>query len=193
MSGYEPVLGADGRERPRYGEYATPEEQRSRIQVPGVTESLESGVAPTDSPAAPIAAAGPVPVAAAVPERSRTVDRIATATLLAYGLFTVFSTVPRFAEYTEFAQIVLTTIGVDATLSDPAGAQAWGFAAAAVLVIGWIAAAYWSWTRLRTNRVAWWIPLVAGAVVNVVASILMVIPLMTDPAVLSAITAAATP
>lgn len=193
MSDDAPETGPDGRERPRYGEYATPEEQRARIRQPDVTWALETGEGTTAAPAsAPVAPAAAVPVPAD-PAKPRTVDRIATAALLAYGLFTVITSAPRFADYTEFADIVLQAMGVDATLSDPAGARAWGIAAAAVLVLGWVAAALWSWTRLRAGRLAWWIPLVAGVVVNVVASVFMVVPLMTDPAVLDAITTVVTP
>lgn len=188
MSDYAPETGPDGRQRPRYGEYATPEDQRARIQQPDVTWQLETG-----GDAAAVAASASAAVVDAAQKPPRRFDRIATAVLLAYGLFTVITSAPRFADYSEFADLVLSTMGVQATLSDPLGARAWGIAAAAVLVIGWVAAAFWSWTRLRANRLAWWVPLVAGVVVNVVASILMVVPLMSDPAILEAITATVTP
>ena len=52
---------AESRPRPQYGEYATPEEQRARIQHPEVTEALQSGVAPEPEPEEPTEPSTPTP------------------------------------------------------------------------------------------------------------------------------------
>ena len=46
MSDFAPEVGPDGRPRPRFGEYASAEEQRARITQPDVTDALSAGVAP---------------------------------------------------------------------------------------------------------------------------------------------------
>lgn len=182
---------ADPRPRPRFGEYATPEEQRARIRQPDVTWSLETGqsVAPTPTAASstPPAAAG-TPAEASAMRPPRLADRVATIALLAYGLFNVLSSIPAFLDYGAYADTMFTLLGVQAELRDPAAGRPWGIAAALVLSIGWIATAVLSWWNLRRGRLTWWIPLVAGVVVTSTAGMLMVVPLMNDPAVWQAVT-----
>ncbi|QKJ19068.1 DUF6264 family protein [Microbacterium hominis] len=185
---------SDPRPRPQYGEYATPEEQRARIQQPDVTAALDTGQ--VADAAAPVAAQVPAPAPAPavvdeppapVRSRGRSVDRIATFALLAYGLINVVTSVPAFLDYFAYADLMFQTLGVDAVLSDPAGARGWGIAAAGVLAIGWMLVAWLSVASLRRGRLSWWIPLVGGVVFTVVAGMLMVVPLMTDPAVWAAL------
>ena len=73
----------DERPRPQYGEYATPEEQRARIQQPDATWALETGQAVDGAQvhAAPADAAPVDPVPAMTPARG--VDRVVTLALLA--------------------------------------------------------------------------------------------------------------
>lgn len=171
------------RPRPQYGEYATPEEQRARIRQPDATSALEAGL-----PAVPAAETAPAaPAAVGAPPRPRTVDRVATIALLAYGLFTVVSSFPAFLDYGAYAETMFAVMGVDAELADPAAGRPWGIAAALVLAVGWIATALLSWRSLRRGRLTWWIPLVAGAVFTFVAGMLMIVPLMNDPAVWDAL------
>lgn len=171
------------RPRPQYGEYATPEEQRARIRQPDATSALETG-----RPAIPSAEAAPAaPAAVGAPPRPRTVDRVATIALLAYGLFTVVSSFPAFLDYGAYAETMFAVMGVDAELADPAAGRPWGIAAALVLAVGWIATALLSWRSLRRGRLTWWIPLVAGAVFTFAAGMLMIVPLMNDPAVWDAL------
>jgi hypothetical protein len=179
MTGIEGAAPAgDARPRPQYGEYASPEEQRARIQQPDVTWALETGEAPetVEAPAAP------VPTAAAG-TRSRMIDRIVTFALLAYGLINVVSLVPLLWGYVGYADTMFQMLGIDATLSDPEGAKPWGMAAALVQIVGWLLTAGLSWMRLRRGRLAWWIPLVGGVVVTFVSAMLVLVPLMNDPAV----------
>lgn len=181
--------GDASRPRPQYGEYATAEEQRARIRQPDATHALETGQpvmpAAEPAPAAPITVGGVG--AAGAPPRPRTVDRIVTVALLAYGLFTVLSSFPAFLDYGAYAQAMFAVMGVDAELADPAAGRPWGIAAAVVFAVGWIATALLSWWSLRRGRVTWWIPLVAGVVFTFAAGMLMVVPLMNDPAVWDAL------
>lgn len=188
MSDFAPEAGPDGRPRPRYGEYATPEEQRARIAQPAVTDALSAGVTPAAAPAAsapsaPAAPSAPVPVAT----RRSMLDRIFTVALLGYGLFIVITSIPTVADYDGFAAGFFETLGVDATLTDPSAGRGWGLASALVLGIGWLAAAVLSWRNLRAGRISFWIPLVAGIVCTMIASVLLVVPLMMDPGAWAAI------
>jgi hypothetical protein len=170
----------DPRPQPQYGEYATPEEQRARIRRPDATYALESGH-PVVSAGAPGAAADASPAPSPAP-RPRVVDRIVTVALLAYGLFNVLSSFAVFLDYGAYAEAMFAVMGVDAELADPAAGRPWGVAAAVLLSAGWIATALVSWWSMRRGRITWWIPLVAGIVFTFTAGVLMVIPLMNDPA-----------
>lgn len=188
----------DPRPRPAYGEYATPEEQRARITQPDATHALSSGMDPAQAAApafapvqgadrsgAPGAPIGPATTAAARP--TRTADRIITFVLLGYGLVTVISAIPQMLDIDGFAQTFLQTLGVDGQLADPAAGAPWGFAAAAVLGVGWLLTAVLSWRSVAAGRITWWIPLVAGIVFNIASATLVLIPILSDPVVWSAI------
>ncbi|MFI8593617.1 DUF6264 family protein [Microbacterium sp. NPDC078428] len=180
----------DARPRPQFGEYASPEEQQARIRQPDATWALRSGQAPdeADPPSAPPAPATPARAPAAHPRR-RTIDRIATFALLGYGLFQVLTSIPALTDFPAYAEMLLEVMGAQAELSDPAAGRGWGIAAALVLGLGWIATAWVSWRSLRAARLTFWIPLVAGIVFNMIASTLMLIPLLNDPAVRGALAA----
>lgn len=165
--------------RPQYGEYATPEEQRARIRQPDVSAALDAGRVAAPAVAAPAAAA--VPAAEAPP--TRRVDRIITFALLAYGLVTVITAVPSLVDYVAYTDTVFNLIGVNAELADPAAARPWGIAAAVVMAVGWLLTAALSWWSVRRGRLSWWIPVVGGIVFMFASSILMLVPLMSDPAV----------
>lgn len=176
--------GSEQRPRPQYGEYATPEEQRARIQQPDTTWLLETGQDPDAAHSAP----APGPPRAAAPSRtSRFADRVATITLLVYGFVQVVTGVPSMIDYETYVSTVLDLLGVDAQLADPAAGRVWGVAAACVLAIGWLVTAYVSWRSLKKRRVTWWIPLVAGIVFTAVAGTLLMVPLAADPIVWNAI------
>lgn len=181
MSGFAPEVGPDGRPRPKFGEYATPEEQRARIRQPDAGTALSAGHAPDASSSPP-----PVPRPAAG-LGNRGVDRILTWGLLGYGLFTVITTIPALIDYGAFAEAFLKAIGSDATLADPAAGRGWGIGAALVLGLGWLAAAFLSWRGMRAGWVTFWIPLVAGCICQLVSSMLLFVPLYADPAVRAAI------
>ncbi|WP_137843977.1 DUF6264 family protein [Microbacterium sp. 2FI] len=198
-SGGAPESAPDPRPRPAYGEYATPEEQRARIKQPDVTHALETGQ-PVDAPAGVPAVAAPAPAPAtdsavradAAPPRRRAVDRIVTAALLGYGLISVISSFVAMADYPAYAETLFDIMGVDTQLTDPDAGQVWGTAAGIVLVIGWMLTAALSWLSIRRGRLSWWIPIVGGIVFTLIAGVLMVVPIMTDPAVWDALVAQST-
>ncbi|GAA1470645.1 DUF6264 family protein [Microbacterium thalassium] len=179
----------DHRPRPRYGEYATPEEQRARIRVPD--PALMDPV--PHVAAEPASAPSPAPVAEAAggQRRGRLWDRLLTWALLGYGFITVLSSVTALMDYGAFAATFLEILGVDAELADPSAGTGWGIGAAVVLALGWILTAVLSWFSLRAGRISFWIPLVGGAVFNMASGMLMLVPIMSDPTVWDALIATA--
>lgn len=171
------------RPRPRFGEYATPEEQASRIRQPDVTDRLGAGEDPGDRHRDHLAAPGAA--------RASMADRIATWALLGYGLFTVLGAIPTLTDYGAFAATVLSGVGVDAPPDAAAGGRWWALAAVIVLGAGWLATAVLSLRRLREGRLAFWIPLVGGLACNAVASVLLMVPLVTDTTILELVREAA--
>ena len=190
--------------RPAYGEYATPEEQRARIQQPDATAALSSGQS-LDAPAAPPAPSygsmgtstppplqpgAPAPVVPPASDSARpvrrpsTLDRVATFALLGYGLFNVLTSIPAFTDYSTYADTLLGVMGVDAQFAGDG--RGWGLAAAFVLGLGWLLTATLTWQNLRRNRITWWIPLVGGVVFTLAASVLLVVPLFSDPTIWNA-------
>lgn len=172
--------------RPQYGEYATPEEQRARIRQPDATTLAASAgpaiqVEPTPATAVPGRATAPA--AAVVERRPRPFDRIVTFALLAYGLVNVVTSIPALVDYGDYTDTVFKLLGVDVELSDPAAGRPWGIAAAIVLAVGWAITAALSLWSLRRGRLTWWIPLVGGIVFTFACGTLMLVPLMSDPAV----------
>ena len=165
--------------RPQYGEYATPEEQRARIRQPDTATAHAHEVVPQP----PVAAADGGASAPSDETRSRMTDRIITFALLAYGFVNLVTTFPALVDYSGYADKVFDLMGVDVELSDPAAGRSWGIAAALVLAIGWAITALVSWWSLRRGRRTWWIPVVGAIVFTVASGILMLVPLMSDPAV----------
>jgi hypothetical protein len=177
------VSDASERPRPQYGEYATPEEQRARIQRPEVTESLDAGVAPQ-----PVAEPAPTPAAPASGPRGPLWDRVLTFGLLVYGLVSTISTIVQLLDFPAYAETAAGILGVpDASYTNLTAGYVWGAAAALVYGIGWLATALLTWRRLRRGRIAFWIPLVGFVVTALIAGICVTIALVGDPQFMSSL------
>lgn len=163
----------DDRPRPAYGEYATPEEQRARMQH-----------APPASPPAPVQSGPVVPAPGAPAARGHLIDRIVTVALLAYGAFVVVSTVFELSDFTAFADAWMKTMGITGSFTTTPQSQAWATAGVIVFAIGWIVTALISWRVMARGKRAWWIPLVGAVVSWIVLTICLTIPLVADPAVI---------
>ncbi|MCW2164979.1 hypothetical protein B0I12_002114 [Microbacterium hydrothermale] len=179
-----PSTEGEGAERPRpqFGEYATAEEQRARIQRPEVTEALEAGVAPQPAPAPEAPAAFSVPAT-----RGGRVDRIVTFGLLFYGLFSVVTTIVQLLNFPEYAERGAQMLGVTATFTNLSAGYVWGAAAAFVYGIGWLLTAVFTWRRLKSGRLAFWIPLVGFVATALVAGVCITMALVGDQQFMTAI------
>ncbi len=163
-------------QRPQYGEFATPEEQRRLAGLPPVDESAELPVAPAPQhPAAPSASQS-------TPAKPRRWDRPITIALLVYGLINVFMTGISYLDLASVMNESMKIIGIPGEFTNFAQGKLWGTIAAVLLVIGWMITAWFSARRLRTGKLAWWIPLVGAAVTMVVVGICITVPMMGDPA-----------
>lgn len=172
----------DDRPEPQYGVYATPEEQRARIQKPDATWSLDTGESVTDA-AVPASGsnAGAAP-AAVDPGRSRAIDRIITFALLAYALVNVAVAALALLDFPQYAATVFEVMGIPGEFTNLDGGQTWGTAAAVALIIGYLITAWFSVRRTMAGKIAWWVPLVGAVVTHLVVGALAIVPLMSDPA-----------
>ena len=164
------------RPRPQYGEYATPEEQLRRsgreavvpvvVHAPAVVESSAPAVKDPAQPAHPV-------------------DRLAALALLAYGLWNVITSVLAFLNPSSLMTTMMQMLGISGSFSNYEQAKTWGMVAAILLIVGWTATAALTLRRLRRGKLAWWVPLVGGAVFVLLSSLCLLIPFYGDPAVIS--------
>lgn len=191
----------DGRPRPQYGEYATPEEQRAHIKElpphlleqhptaePGAYGEGSRGVPPAARPDHAWRAAPGVPRNAADGREqgarpqtsSRGVDRFATIALLALGLYSVLTTVATMTDLAGYLEQTMKAMGMGSYTATAAT----GIVAAVVSgvnIVVWIAAAWLSTVSLRAGRLTFWIPLAAGVAVTLITGVCYAVLLMGDP------------
>ncbi len=168
-------------QRPQYGEYATPEEQRRLAGLP-----------PADVPPPPVSAP-PAPVPESRPAPTRRVDMVATIALLAYGLVNVIMTGISYLDLPTVLEESMTMLGIDAEFTNISGGKMWGTVAAIVLAIGWTLTALLSLRRLRRGKLTWWLPLVGAAVTMFATSLCIVAALAGDPGFLESVSAVPDP
>lgn len=178
---------SEDRQRPEYGEYATPEEQRA-MQMPldpraandpnaplAQLASMESIVLPPPPPAS-----APAPA----PDRRLRLDRVITAALLGYGLVSVLSTIPRYLDFAALANEAFLMAGIPGEFSNFAQGTSMGNAAAFLLAVGFGLTAWLTIRRWRRGQRAWWVPIVGALVTNIPVMICLMTALMNDPAML---------
>src|SRR5690606_23002350 len=171
-------------QRPKYGEYATAEEQRRLAGLPPV-ERVPDAAAPAvpvvqAPPAASVQAADP----AATARRSQ-IDRIATIALLAYGLINVIASAASYLDLPRVMNETMRILGVEGEFTNFAQGRLWGTIAAVVLIAGWAITAALSSSRLRRGMLTWWVPRVGAVATMLVVMICITVPMLGDPAFLS--------
>jgi hypothetical protein len=150
----------DERPRPRYGEYA---------DVPPV---------PTPSPAP---APEPAPEPAAVPVvRRRTWDVVLSTVLLLWGVFDVVTGLAVFGNLGVALRAASEQQGIEGFSSVEYADQIGGWlniARVALLVLAIVV----TLLRLARNRIAFWVPLTAGAVAALLVVICVMVIFLADP------------
>jgi hypothetical protein len=160
-------------DRPQYGEYASPEEQRARAGLPPVDQMpVASAVVLPTTPAA----------GAAAPQIDRRVGRMVTAVLLGVGLVNVLTSIPGFLNLSASLDQSLKMLGYEGSFSDFAAAKTWGVVALVVMMLGYAATVWLSVRMIRRNRSSWWLPLVGFAVTMIAVTICISVPMLGDPA-----------
>lgn len=160
-------------DRPQYGEYASPEEQRARAGLPPLNaEPMASA-----PPAAPAPARQSAP--AAPPHR---IGRLVTFVLLGFGLVNVLSSIPQFVNMSSTLTESMRMLGLEGEFTNYGAARTWGVVAVIVLIAGYAATAWLSFRQLKRNRPAWWIPLVGFVVTMSLVSACISVVMFSDPA-----------
>ncbi|WP_375383807.1 DUF6264 family protein [uncultured Microbacterium sp.] len=188
------------RPRPAYGEYATPEEQRARIQQPDLTYALETGQDPERVKSAPGAPAEPhapapdwvplppnVDAAAASRAGRRRIDLTVAMVLLGYGLVQVILTSIQTLNFSAFAQQFMTLAGISGDFTNVDQGRTWGWIGAIAFSVGWILTAMIVFLRARRGRTVWWVPLVGAAISFILLTVCLMVPLLSDPAITSSL------
>jgi hypothetical protein len=264
-------------ERPAFGEYATPEEQRAAIRVPFDTEEGVPVVADADAPVAPVdydghAASSPASygerVAGAQPptpqprgqdapstsgssKPSRASargesgapsgnvsgngsgtgtrsgsgsangkqtpggffanafgggssaaatadgsadgvaparrDRLVTYLLLAFGLLVVLNTVSSIAALPASVRRVFEQWNIEGTPPVDLFVTL-GWITTGVVVVMWVVALLWSLRAMRRGKLSWWIPVLCGVIVFVIAVVVFSVGSATDPTIMNSFT-----
>ncbi len=170
-------------DRPQYGEYASPEEQRRLAGLPPVDAVVEAPVATKPAQAE---AASPAP------PTGRPWDRIVTIALLAYGVINVVMTGMSYLNLPDLMNQSMQILGIEGEFTNFAQGRVWGTVAVGVLVVGWVVTALVSMKRLRSGKVTWWVPLVGALATMLVASFCIAVPMVGDPAFIAYLDGATT-
>ncbi|MGB3374228.1 MAG: DUF6264 family protein [Microbacterium sp.] len=160
-------------DRPQYGEYASPEEQRVRAGLPPV-EQMPAASGPVSSTSQPDAVGAP--------PAGRRVGRMITAVLLGIGLVNVLTSIPGFLDLSATFDQTLKMLGLEGSFSNFAAAKTWGAVALVVMVAGYAVTVWLSVRRIRGNRTSWWVPLVGFLVTMLLVSVCISVPMFGDPA-----------
>ncbi|GGE84644.1 DUF6264 family protein [Mycetocola zhadangensis] len=175
-------MAENERQRPQFGEYATPDQQRDAIKVPlDDHESIpvESHVSPTSHISVQGTPHTSAPAAGA--SKPSAGDRFATIALLGIGLITVLMTIPALTNLPPAITSAFAQLDVGEYTSDGL-AHSLGVGALVTEIVLWIVAAWLSTRALRKGKRAWWIPVVFGVVANIVVFGAITVAMTVDPA-----------
>lgn len=175
----EPHFGE--RPRPEYGEYASPQGQADAIAkaLPPVSPLLTPADRPAAVTPAPPAASTTAPVL--TPSRRRRWDLVLSIALLAYGLLTVFG---GFVQYSDIPAIInqayaAQRIGEFTSIEQ---AETVGTTIMVANVALYAITAFLTVRLLRARRLAFYVPVIGGAVAATITVILILTLVVNDPA-----------
>lgn len=166
---------------PQYGEYASPQEQAKAMgaSLPPITHYAPVVNRPTN--AQPYGAPTSARRNASGKIAPRRWDLILSSGLLAYGLINVISGFFQFSDMGRLIDDVYSTQGVgDFTSTSLSGA--FGVVINVTNVVLWLVGMLLTVRLLRRGKIAFYVPLLAGAVASIVAATCMMVLLFSDPA-----------
>ncbi|MFJ4044702.1 DUF6264 family protein [Microbacterium sp. NPDC089987] len=167
-------------DRPQYGEYASPEEQRARAGLPPLSAEPAASASspPLAGPAAPSRPARPALGGAP----AQPVGRLVTLVLLGLGLVNVLSSIPQFVNMAPTLSESMKMLGLEGEFTNYAAARTWGVIAVVILLAGYAVTAWLSFRQLKRSRSAWWIPLVGFVITMSLVSACISVVMFSDPA-----------
>ncbi|MFB9310658.1 hypothetical protein BJY17_003521 [Agromyces hippuratus] len=178
----------DERPRPQYGEYA-PE---GWTWTPPVDERAAASDAAIAEPAAAVTPAQAAPSGAAA-AGAHPIDRMWTIALLVIGVFgALYNSLSLFQLPTtalESAKLSASMLGIDgpADFTPGPAVPVYIFVGIALQLLLWVGALLWSRARMRTGRLAWWVPLLAGVAAFIVVVVVGMLVFASDPAFLQSL------
>ncbi|GAA1056667.1 hypothetical protein GCM10017608_21360 [Agromyces luteolus] len=170
----------DERPRPQYGEYAP---EGWSWQPPGDDRTDAAASAPATPPPPPAATPVGAPGSGAADGAARpprTIDRFFTILLLALGAIGAWNTSVSLQQLPGAIQGVYTDQGVG-TYSPQPWLPTLALIGTVFMLALYAAVLGWSIMRLRARRLAFWVPLVGGAVAFLATMVLTSIVFFTDP------------
>jgi hypothetical protein len=120
-------------------------------------------------------------VSVAQAKASRPWDRGVTAALLAFGAYSVVSSIPGLIGFSGIMTELYSTAGYGEYTNTPL-ADGVGVAIIVAQSVLFIATVWLSVRRLRAGRVAFFVPLAGGAIAGVVIFALLIVAMAGDPA-----------
>jgi len=169
---------SDQRERPQYGEYASVDEQIAA----GGHKVEPDPVAPAAALAPPVAATR----VAGAPPTQRPWDLALTVTFLVFGAYSVVSSIPSLLDFgTTLDQVYALSGYGDYTELDLANGI--GIAILVSQSLIFVVTVAITALRLRARRLAFFVPLIGGAVAGIVIFVLLLVAMVLDPALAASV------
>lgn len=170
------------RPKPQYGEYASDDEQASALVRSGVEPA---SVHPQALPASSVSpAAFPTQTPTIAPRPRSAFDRIVTVFLISFGAVSIFGSATSFLNLGEKLPEIVAQQNMGVFHSTDQTATI-GIIIFATQVLLWSLTAVWSYRRIKRRKLAWWVPVLLGALSFVLLSILLGSALSADPSFIS--------
>ncbi|WP_394769822.1 DUF6264 family protein [Lacisediminihabitans sp.] len=167
----------DPRPRPQYGEYASPKDQAAAAGLPAPSFAPPV-VPPAAERAAVVPGAAPSAIGTAAPRRW---DAFLSYALLAYGAVTVIAGFFQFTDLNAVIQQVYTMMNIG-TYTPTALAGTLGIVINVSNVVLFLVTVVVTTRALRKGRVAFYLPIIGGAVAYLVSFVCLATLMLGDPA-----------
>lgn len=179
---------SDHRPRPQYGEYASVDEQ---IAAGGIPVEPEPVVTPSPANATVsdqgLVAPDPATRVPGAPPAPKQWDFALSVTLLIFGAYTVGSSFAGLLDFSAVLREVYAQAGYGEYTSDGL-ADGIGIAILVSQAVLYIATLVLTVLRIRAKRVAFFVPLIGGAVAGILMLALVLVAMTADPALAAWVT-----
>jgi hypothetical protein len=168
---------SDARDRPQYGEYASADE---RIAAGGLPVEPENTVQNRASGTTELAPPDPASRVDGAPPVARNGDVMLTIALLVVGVYSVVSSIPGLLDLSTTLVEAFDAAGLGAFTSFGV-ADAIGVAILVSHSVILVVTVALSLSRVRARRLAFFIPLIGGALAALVFMVLLLVAMTSDP------------